>query len=91
MEKHLHKFSQRSLKYYQRTIMRDMETLEQAGIPIQSMCGIDGGYQVLDIYIMDNHLTNTRDYSFIYTALKGLASAYSNKDIEQTLKKIVQM
>lgn len=59
-----------------RTIMRDMETLEQAGIPIQAICGADGGYQILDTYIMDRQLVNTHDYSFIYTALKGLASTY---------------
>lgn len=71
-----------------RTIMRDMETLGQAGIPIQSTCGADGGYQIIDTYIMDRQLANPLDYSFIYTALKGLASAYNNKDLEHTLKKI---
>lgn len=71
-----------------RTIMRDMETLEQAGIPIQAIYGADGGYQILDTYIMDRQLANPHDYSFIYTALKGLASAYTSKELEQTLEKI---
>lgn len=71
-----------------RTIMRDMETLEKAGIPIESTCGADGGYQILDTYIMDRHLANPQDYSFISTALKGLASACTNREIEETLKKV---
>lgn len=71
-----------------RTIMRDMEALEQAGIPIQSTYGTDGGYQILDTYIMDKQLADASDYSFIYAALKGLASAYTNKAIEQTLQKV---
>ena len=30
-----------------RTIMRDLDSLDQAGIPIQSFCGADGGYQII--------------------------------------------
>lgn len=71
-----------------RTIFRDMETLEKAGIPIQSTFGSDGGYEILDTYVMDRQLANPHDYSFIDTALKGFASAYPNKDLENTLKKI---
>ena len=52
-----------------RTIMRDMETLGQAGIPIQSTCGADGSYQIIDTYIMDRQLANPLAYSFIYTAV----------------------
>lgn len=32
----------------------------------------------LDTYIMNRQLANSQDYSFISTALKGLASAYTN-------------
>ncbi len=71
-----------------RTIMRDMDTLGQAGIPIQSSYGVDGGYQIMDTFIMDKQLVNNNDYSVIITALKGLYSAYNNKNIEQILAKV---
>ena len=29
-----------------RTIMRDLDSLDQAGIPIQSFYGVEGGYQI---------------------------------------------
>lgn len=71
-----------------RTIMRDMDTLDQAGIPIQSSYGVDGGYQIVDTFVMEKQLANSNDYDFIITALKGLSSAYPNKNIEQTLAKM---
>lgn len=71
-----------------RTIMRDMETLGQAGIPIQSIYGVDGGYQILDTYVMEKQLANRQDYRFIITALRSLESAYRNKDIKKTLDKM---
>lgn len=71
-----------------RTIMRDMDTLCQAGIPIQSTFGVDGGFQILDSYVMEKQMANRQDYSFIAAALKGLASAYTNKDIQKTLEKV---
>lgn len=64
-----------------RTIMRDMDTLDQAGIPIQSSYGADGGYQIIDTYVMEKQLANNRDYAFIVTALKGLASAYTERNV----------
>lgn len=71
-----------------RTIMRDMDTLCQAGIPIQSACGIDGGYEILDTYILEKQMADGQDYEFILTALKGLASAYADKSIQKTIDKI---
>ena len=37
-----------------RTIMRDLESLDQAGIPIQSFYGVDGGYQIMDSFVLKN-------------------------------------
>lgn len=71
-----------------RTIMRDMDALGQAGIPIRSTYGAEGGYQILDTYVMEKQTASSQDYNFIVTALKSLASAYANKGIEQTLDKM---
>lgn len=71
-----------------RTIMRDMDTLCQAGIPIQSTCGVEGGFEILDTYVMEKQMADGKDYEIILTALKGLASAYENKNIQKTIDKI---
>lgn len=71
-----------------RTIMRDMDTLCQAGIPIRSICGVEGGFEILDTYVMEKQMADGKDYELILTALKGLASAYGNKNIQKTIDKI---
>lgn len=71
-----------------RTIMRDIDALGQAGIPIVSTCGAEGGYEILDTYVMEKQPASSEDYDFIVAALKSLASAYANKGIERTLDKM---
>lgn len=41
-----------------RTIMWDIDTLGQAGIPIQSTCGAEGGYQIMDTYVMEKQVAS---------------------------------
>lgn len=71
-----------------RTIMRDLESLDQAGIPIQSFYGVEGGYQIMDDFILEKQVATSHEYDWIVTALKGMASAYASKSLEQTLAKI---
>ena len=71
-----------------RTIMRDLESLDQAGIPIQSFYGVEGGYQVMDDFVLEKQVATNHEYDWIVTALKGMASAYANKSLKQTLTKM---
>lgn len=71
-----------------RTIMRDLESLDQAGIPIQSFYGVEGGYQIMDSFVLEKQVATSHEYDWILTALKGMASAYANKSLEQTLAKV---
>lgn len=71
-----------------RTIMRDLESLDQAGIPIQSFYGVEGGYQIMDDFVLEKQVATTHEYDWIVTALKGMASAYANKSLKQTLTKM---
>ncbi len=48
-----------------RTIMRDMDTLNQAGIPIQSFYGVEGGYQIIDTFVMEKQLATGNDIRII--------------------------
>ncbi len=71
-----------------RTIMRDLESIGMAGIPIQSFYGVDGGYQIMEEYVLEKQAATNHEYDWIIAALKGMASAYANKSLERTLAKV---
>lgn len=72
-----------------RTIVRDMESLCMAGIPISSSTGASGGYEILKTFELNKQITNIDDYLNIITALKGMCSAYESKKLEATLEKLL--
>lgn len=72
-----------------RTIQRDIEALNLAGIPIISIQGVNGGYGILDSFKLDKHITSKEDCQFIITALNSMNSAYSSKKLEDTLEKLL--
>ncbi|HBF39638.1 MAG TPA: YafY family transcriptional regulator [Firmicutes bacterium] len=72
-----------------RTIQRDIEALNEAGIPVTSVQGSAGGYGIMDSFKLDRQIMNTDDYLFILTALKGLCTAYENRQLETTLEKLL--
>lgn len=72
-----------------RTIVRDIEALNLSGIPINSLTGTNGGYEILDSFNLNKQITNADDYLFMITALKGLCSAYDNKKLDLTLEKLL--
>lgn len=72
-----------------RTIVRDIESLSMAGIPISSSTGASGGYEILDTFKLNKQITTMEDYLFIITALKGMCSAYDSEKINITLEKLL--
>lgn len=71
-----------------RTIQRDIETLNMAGIPIASTHGAVGGYEVMDGFRLQKQIAGREDFANIIVALKGLASAYGDNRVGPTLDKI---
>jgi len=71
-----------------RTILRDIEHISLAGIPIQSIPGAKGGYSIMEGYKLDGCIVNNEVTSTIITALQGLLSAYDNKRYYEALEKI---
>lgn len=74
-----------------RTIQRDIDSLCMAGIPVASIAGATGGYEITDTFKMNKQLATQEDYSYILTALKGLVSATADLRAKNTLEKIVQV
>jgi predicted DNA-binding transcriptional regulator YafY len=71
-----------------RTIYRDMESINQAGIPIISFPGSDGGYEIMSGYRIDKQVLSFDDFSAICSALRGAKSATDSSDINELLERI---
>ena len=71
-----------------RTILRDIEHISLAGIPIKSLPGVNGGYSIMEGFKLDGRLVNAEEQASIITALKGFLSAYDNKRYNNVLEKV---
>ncbi|MCG8568651.1 MAG: YafY family transcriptional regulator [Spirochaetes bacterium] len=71
-----------------RTIYRDIDAINLAGIPIVPQAGNRGGYSILDNYKIDHRLLSLNDLTAILSSLKGLNITLQNKDFSQTIEKI---
>ena len=71
-----------------RTILRDVEHISLAGIPVQSIPGTKGGYSIMEGYKLDGRIVDEEVTATIITALQGLLSAYDNKRYSKALEKI---
>ena len=71
-----------------RTIQRDMETIELAGIPIMAIQGPNGGYGIMENYKMDSQLVSIEDLYYIITSLKSVADTLTDDHMDSTLEKM---
>jgi len=71
-----------------RTIYRDIDIITQAGIPITSTMGPEGGYSIMKNFKIDKHFLSLDEISSILTALNSIHSTTNNKKISNTLKKL---
>ncbi|KRE96669.1 hypothetical protein ASG89_30860 [Paenibacillus sp. Soil766] len=71
-----------------RTIYRDLETINTAGIPIVSYTGYDGGYEIMEQFRIDRQIVTFDDLQSILVALKGVQASLEDKEMEDLLTKI---
>lgn len=71
-----------------RTIYRDIEALQIAGIPIVSYQGNNGGYGILENYKIDKQYLSLKDISSIITALKSINNTLDDNNITVAIEKI---
>lgn len=71
-----------------RTIYRDVQALESAGIPIVTTPGLHGGIGILEQYKIDKKLFTSQDISTLLTGLHTVSGSISDATLNQTLEKI---
>lgn len=73
-----------------RTIYRDLESLNLAGIPIVSYTGAEGGFEIMDTFRMDRQLLSFDELIALSTALRGLhtSEAFDTRNLDGLLDKV---
>ena len=71
-----------------RTINRDIEALNQAGIPIVTQQGVGGGIRIMDGFRMDRTALTSRAMHAILSGLRSLDSVSGNNLYRQLMEKI---
>ena len=71
-----------------RTINRDIEALNQAGIPIVTQQGSGGGIRIMDGFRMDRTALTSREMQAILSGLRGLDSVSGTSRYKQLMEKI---
>lgn len=74
-----------------RTVYRDMETLNQAGIPIVSYAGEGGGYEIMEQYRLERQFLTMEELQAMVIALKGIRQAMEEREIGRLLDKVGAM
>lgn len=76
-----------------RTVYRDLESLGQAGIPIVSYTGMEGGFEIMDSFRLDRQLLSLDELTALSTALRSLETtrAFDRSDMEKLLGKVGAM
>lgn len=71
-----------------RTVYRDMDTLCQAGIPLVTCQGINGGIGIMDGYRLDTTVMTDDEWASVMLALKSLSSSHAHPLTQAVLDKI---
>ena len=73
-----------------RTILRDIDALSMAGIPIFATRGGDGGIAIMDGYKINHSVLTTDELHSLIAALKGLDSVSKQSNLENLMGKLTQ-
>jgi predicted DNA-binding transcriptional regulator YafY len=71
-----------------RSIYRDIDTINMAGIPVLSTSGVGGGFEIMQKYKIDKNVFSTADLSAILMGLSGLSGMIRGDDLINALAKV---
>lgn len=71
-----------------RTIYRDIDAINMAGIPVRSISGVGGGIEIMPNYKIDRKTFSTNDLSAILMGLSNISNMMQSKELSNTLAKV---
>jgi predicted DNA-binding transcriptional regulator YafY len=71
-----------------RTIYRDIDTINMAGIPVCSVPGVGGGFEIMQKYKIDKKVFSTSDLSAILMGLSNLSTMIRGDELVNALAKV---
>lgn len=70
-----------------KTIQRDIDAIDRAGVPIVSYKGRDGGYEIEKNYRIDHSVMKRQDGQLIAKLLEGLGRTYNFRELDYLKEK----
>ncbi|MGL4772678.1 MAG: helix-turn-helix transcriptional regulator [Clostridium sp.] len=71
-----------------KTIQRDMEAIEMAGIPLVTHKGYNGGYEILENFRITKSVMNKEEAKILKKLLEGISISYESKEIKSLNEKL---
>lgn len=71
-----------------RTIYRDIDSINMAGIPIRSTPGVSGGFEIMRQYKVDKKIFSTGDLSAILMGLSNMSTVVRGDELVNALAKV---
>ena len=71
-----------------RTIYRDIDAINRAGIPVRSTSGVGGGFEIMPGYKIDGKVFSTADLSAILMGLSSLSDMLRGDELVNALAKV---
>ena len=71
-----------------RTIYRDIDAINMAGIPVRSTPGVGGGFEIMREYKIDKRVFSTADLSAILMGLSSLSNMIRGDELVNALAKV---
>lgn len=71
-----------------RTVYRDIDTINTAGIPIRSVPGKGGGFEIMPEYKVDKNVFSAADLSAILMGLSNLSDVIRGNELVNALAKV---
>ena len=71
-----------------RTIYRDIDAINMAGIPVRSISGVGGGFEIMPKYKIDQKVFSTTDLSALVMGLSSLSGMIRGDELVHALSKV---
>lgn len=71
-----------------RTIYRDIDAINMAGIPVRSTSGVGGGFEIMQQYKIDKKVFSTADLSALLMGLSSLSGMVRGDELVHALAKV---